>query len=74
VLLIYPISGPAQTFPSIWTKTTSYNLATDFAPTTGEAATYAWQVSVVRVLPGVSNQYALEAASPPSELRSFTWR
>lgn len=74
VLLIYPISGPAHTFPSIWTKTTSYNLPTDFAPTNGEAATYAWQVSVVRVKPGINNQYALEAASPPSELRSFTWR
>lgn len=74
VLLIYPISGPAQTFPSIWTKTTSYNLDTTFAPTTGETATYAWQVSVVRVRSGANNQYALEAASPPSELRSFTWR
>lgn len=74
VLLVYPISGPARTFPSIWTKTTSYRLETAFAPTNGEAATYAWQVSVVRVMPGVNNQYALEAASPPSELRSFTWR
>lgn len=74
VLLIYPISGPARTFPSIWTKTTSYNLSTEFAPTTGEAATYVWQVSVVRVRPGATNQYALEAASPPSELRSFSWR
>ena len=74
VLLVYPISGPAHSFPSIWTKTTSYRLETNFAPTNGEAATYAWQVSVVRVKPGVNNQYALEAASPPSELRSFTWR
>jgi LysM repeat protein len=74
VLLIYPIDGPARTFPSIWTKTTSYNLDAAFAPTTGEPATYAWQVSVVRVKPGTNNQYALEAASAPSELRSFTWR
>ncbi len=74
VLLIYPISGSARTFPSIWTKTTSHTLETAFAPTNDEAATYAWQVSVVRVLPGVNNQYALEAASPPSELRSFSWR
>jgi LysM repeat protein len=43
VLLVYPISGPARTFPSIWTKTTSYTLDTAFAPTTGEAATYACQ-------------------------------
>jgi LysM repeat protein len=74
VLLLYPISGPARSFPSIWTKATSYRLDTEFAPTNGEAATYAWQVSVVRVRQGVNNQFALEAASPPSELRSFTWR
>jgi hypothetical protein len=49
-------------------------LESAFAPTTGETATYAWQVSVVRVKPGLNNQYALEAASPPSELRSFSWR
>ncbi len=74
VLLLYPISGPARSFPSIWTKATSYRLDTEFAPTNGEAATYAWQVSVVRVKQGINNQFALEAASPPSELRSFTWR
>lgn len=74
VLLVYPISGPAQTVPSVWTKSTSHRLDTAYAPTNGEAATYAWQVSVVRVMPGANNQYALEAASPPSELRSFTWR
>ena len=74
VLLIYPISGPTRTFPSIWTKTTSHTLDVEFAPTTGEPATYVWQVSVVRVMPGTTNQYALEAASPPSELRSFAWR
>jgi LysM repeat protein len=74
VLLVYPVSGSAQTLPSIWTKATSYRLDVDLAPAEGEAAEYAWQVSVVRVKPGVSSQFALEAASPPSELRSFTWR
>jgi LysM repeat protein/predicted nucleic acid-binding Zn ribbon protein len=74
VLLVYPISGAARSLPSIWTKATSYRLETDLAPDAGETATYGWQVSVVRVKPGVNNQYALEAASPPSELRSFTWR
>ena len=74
VLLVYPIDGAAHSLPSIWTKATSYRLETDLAPAAGETATYAWQVSVVRVKPGVNNQYALEAASLTSELRSFTWR
>ena len=74
VLLVYPVSGSAQTLPSIWTKATSYRLDAELAPAEGEAAEYAWQVSVVRVKPGVNSQFALEAASPPSELRSFTWR
>lgn len=74
VLLVYPVSGSAQTLPSIWTKATSYRLDIGLAPSEGEVAEYAWQVSVVRVKPGVNSQFALEAASPPSELRSFTWR
>jgi LysM repeat protein len=74
VLLIYPVSGAARTIPSVWTKATSYRLDPALAPTGGESAIYAWQVSVVRVKPGVNNQYALEAASAPSELRSFTWQ
>ena len=74
VLLVYPISGSARSVPSIWTKATSFRLEIDLAPAAGETATYAWQVSVVRVKPGVNNQYALEAASLTSELRSFTWR
>ncbi len=74
VLLIYPISGAARSFPSIWTKATSFRLDGDLAPGVGESATYVWRVSVVRVKPGVNNQYALEPASPPSVLRSFSWR
>jgi LysM repeat protein len=74
VLLIYPVSGAVQTIPTIWTKTTSYRLDTTWAPPVGQTATYAWQVSVVRVKSGVSSQFALEAASPPSETRRFTWQ
>jgi len=74
VLLLYPVSGSAQSIPSIWTKSTSYRLQNDLAPEEGESAEYAWQVSVVRVQPGSSSQYALEAASPPSDLRTFTWK
>ena len=74
VLLLYPVSGAAQNIPSIWTKSTSYRLDSELAPAEGESAEYAWQVSVVRVQPGVSSQFALEAASPPSELRSFVWK
>lgn len=74
VLLLYPVSGSAQNVPSIWTKSTSYRLSAELAPEEGTSAQYAWQVSVVRVQPGVNSQYALEAASPPSELRSFSWK
>lgn len=74
VLLIYPISGSARSFPSIWTKATSFRMDGDLAPPAGDSATYVWQVSVVRVKPGTGNQYALEPASPPSGMRSFSWR
>ena len=74
VLLVYPVGGSAEGIPSIWTKSTSYRLEQDLAPEDGESAEYAWQVSVVRVQPGRNSQYALEAASPPSDLRSFTWK
>jgi LysM repeat protein len=74
VLLVYPISGSTQNIPSIWTKSTSFRLDTGMAPPSGESAEYAWQVSVVRVRPGGGTQFALDAASPTSELRNFTWR
>lgn len=74
VLLIYPQSANAKTLPSIWTKTTTHRMETDLAPADGESADYAWQVSVVRVLDSPQGGYVLEAASPPSELRRFTWK
>ncbi|MEX1019790.1 MAG: LysM peptidoglycan-binding domain-containing protein [Litorilinea sp.] len=74
VLLIYPLNGAAQEFPSIWTKATSYRLDSSFAPEGSDTAEYAWQVSVVRVRPGAGDRYALDAASPTSELRNFSWR
>jgi hypothetical protein len=73
VLLVYPIEGAAQTLPSIWTKATSYRLSPDVALTNGDSATYAWQVSVVRVESGPGGERILEAASPPSAVRTFTW-
>jgi LysM repeat protein len=74
VLLVYPLGGAAQDIPSIWTKATSYRLDTALAPSQDDAAEYAWQVSVVRVRPGGGSQFALDAASPTSPLRNFTWR
>jgi LysM repeat protein len=74
VLLIYPTSEGAQPFPSIWTKATSYRLDAEFAPESGQSASYTWQVSVVRVKTGANGQTVLEAASPPSTPRAFTWR
>jgi LysM repeat protein len=74
VLLLYPRSDGARALPTIWTKSTSHRLGTEAAPAEGATAEYDWQVSVVRVGPGSMGGYALEAASPSSELRSFTWQ
>jgi len=74
VLLIYPDNSSAQSLPSVWTKATSYRLGPEFAPDAGQSATYAWQVSVVRVKTDANGQMILEAASPPSEVRRFTWQ
>ncbi|MEZ4732500.1 MAG: LysM peptidoglycan-binding domain-containing protein [Caldilineaceae bacterium] len=74
VLLIYPDGNAAQNLPSVWTKATSYRLGPEFAPAAGQTAAYAWQVSVARVKTDVNGQMILEAASPPSEVRRFTWQ
>ena len=74
VLLIYPNGNAAQPIPSVWTKSTSYRLDTEFAPKPGEVANYAWQISVVRVSTDANGQMILEAASPPSEVRRFIWQ
>ena len=74
VLLITPAADNAKSLPSIWTKATSYRLDATMAPEVGQSATYAWQVSVVRVKSGNNGQMVLEAASPASSLRQFIWK
>jgi LysM repeat protein len=74
VLLIYPSGDAAQPIPSIWTKSTSYRLGSELAPSSGQSATYTWRVSVVRVNTSSTGAIALEAASPPSAIRRFTWQ
>lgn len=73
VLLLFPDDPSVETPPSIWTKSTSYRLDPDDAPEDGSTVSYSWQVSVVRVFPNAAGGYRLEAASPPSLLRSFSW-
>lgn len=73
VLLIYPESGTNQSFPSVWTKATSYRLAPDFAPAAGEQGGYSWQVSLARVQTSTDGQLIIEAASPASSVRRFNW-
>lgn len=74
VIQIYPSGGSARQFPSWWLKGTSYRIDTDLAPAVGDSATYSWLVSVVRAKIGANGQQTLEAASPPSEIRKFTWQ
>ena len=74
VLLIYPETTGAQRFPTIWTKSTSYRLGPEFAPAIGTRADYAWQVSLARVKTDADGQMIIEAASPASSVRRFTWQ
>jgi len=73
VLQIYPTEGAVQPVPTVWTKGTSHRLDAELAPPEGRSASYAWQVSVARVLPQPDGSRQLEAASPPSLVRTFTW-
>lgn len=74
VLLIYPEGGTAQPFPSLWTKATSYRIGPEFAPSAGQSASYAWQVSLARVQTNEDGQMVIEAAGPASAVRRFTWQ
>ena len=74
VLRIWSADGAYPDPPSVWTKATSHRLSLDFALNNGTPAQYRWQISVVRVLPDLGNGRELQAASFPSDIRSFTWR
>jgi LysM repeat protein len=74
VLQLFARSPGARPLSTAWTKQTSYRLGAELAPAEGQLAEYDWLVSVVRVNPTGNSQLALDAASPPSEIRRFTWR
>jgi LysM repeat protein len=73
VLLLYPESGATQQLPSVWTKATSYRIGPEYAPAEGQSATYSWQVSLARVKTDENGKMIIEAASPASPVRRFTW-
>jgi len=74
VLQVFPRSPQARPLSTAWTKQTSFRLGTELAPVEGELAEYDWLVSVVRVNPTTDTGLALEAASPPSEIRRLVWK
>jgi LysM repeat protein len=74
VVQILPRNLAARTLPTAWTKQTTYRLEPSLAPEEGKAADYAWLVSVVRVVRTADGRTLLEAASPPSAVRTFSWR
>lgn len=74
VLQIISADGNARPIPAVWTKATSYRLPLEWAPEEGTSATYDWQVSVIRVTAGANQLPELEATSPPSQPRTFTWQ
>jgi LysM repeat protein len=74
VLRIWPAEGGSESPPTIWTKTTSYRLGMEWAPPPGRSLSYGWQMTVVRVLPDTGSGREIEAASIPSETRTFIWQ
>lgn len=74
VLQVLPRNLTARTLPPAWTKQTSFRLESSLAPAEGEVADYAWLVSVVRVRRDAEGRALVEAASPPSTVRTFSWR
>ncbi|MBK8049520.1 MAG: LysM peptidoglycan-binding domain-containing protein [Anaerolineales bacterium] len=73
VVQVLPRSPQARPSSTAWTKDTRFQLGAELAPGEGERADYDWLVSVVRVIP-TGSQAAVEAASPPSEIRRFSWQ
>lgn len=70
VVQILPAGGSAKVLNTVWTKSNSHRIDPSLAPIAGDSATYKWQITIVRVSSG--NQ--LEAVSPASEQRQFTWQ
>ncbi|MFO7630993.1 MAG: LysM peptidoglycan-binding domain-containing protein [Caldilinea sp.] len=74
VLQILPRNLAARTLPTAWTKQATYRLEPSLAPADGQVADYAWLVSVVRVKRAADGRTLLEAASPSSTVRTFSWK
>lgn len=74
VVRVMPDDAITQEIPLIWTKSNSERLTQELAPAAGSAARYSWRVSVVRVTLRADGQRGLDAVSPTSEIRTFTWQ
>jgi len=74
VVQVLPRNLAAQSLPTAWSKQTTFRLEPSLAPAAGQVADYAWLVSVVRVLRDADGRTLIEAASPPSTVRSFRWQ
>lgn len=74
VLQVLPRNLTARKLPPAWTKQAGFRLESSLAPGEGEVADYAWLVSIVRVNRSAEGRAFVEAASPPSTVRTFSWR
>lgn len=74
VLQVLPRNLTARTLPTAWTKQPSFRLEPSVAPEAGQVADYAWLVSIVRVVRAADGRMLIEAGSPPSPVRAFSWK
>lgn len=78
VVQINPSDGAAPEILPQWKKTNTHRLSNESAPTEAlagaEGVEYSWQVSVIRVSNGPDGTRLFTPTSPPSDLRTFTWK
>jgi len=74
VVRLWPADPGLPSPPSYWTKGTSWRVGSEWRPSEiTRGRRYLWQVAVIRVRGEGSSRRVIEATSPLSEIRSFTW-
>lgn len=74
VVRLWPADPGLPAPPTYWTKGTSWRVGSEWRPSEmTRGRRYFWQVAVIRAQGEGASRRVLEATSPFSEIRSFTW-
>jgi LysM repeat protein len=74
VVRLWPADPGLPSPPVYWTKGTSWRVGSEWRPSEiTRGRRYLWQVAVIRAQGEGAHRRVIEATSPLSEIRSFTW-